>query len=107
MVTIKDVAQVAGVSVKTVSRVLTGNGYASDETRAKVQRAAQKLGYVPNRAASSLVTGRTMAIGMVVPNISSGFTPLSFSAPKRRHAKLATTPSSATQPTTSNKKKAF
>lgn len=76
MVTIKDVAQVAGVSVKTVSRVLTGNGYASDETRAKVQRAAQKLGYVPNRAASSLVTGRTMAIGMVVPNISSGFYPI-------------------------------
>lgn len=76
MVTIRDVARTAGVSIKTVSRVLTGNGYASEETRAKVEQAAHRLGYVPNRAASSLVTGRTMAIGMIVPNISSGFYPI-------------------------------
>ncbi len=76
MVTIKDVARHAGVSVKTVSRVLTGNGYASQDTRRKVEQAVRRLGYVPNRAASSLVTGRTMTIGMVVPNISSAFYPL-------------------------------
>jgi LacI family transcriptional regulator len=71
MVTIKDVAKTAGVSVKTVSRVLTGNGYASAATRAHVERAAKKLGYVPNRIASSLATGRTQSIGMVVPDIAS------------------------------------
>lgn len=76
MVTIKDVARTARVSAKTVSRVISGNGYASERTRSRVERAAQKLGYVPNRAASSLVTGRTMTIGMVVPNISSGFYPV-------------------------------
>jgi LacI family transcriptional regulator len=76
MVTIKDVARVAGVSVKTVSRVLSGNGYASEETRTKVERAAKKLGYVPNRIASGLASGRTMSIGMIVPNVSSPFYPL-------------------------------
>jgi LacI family transcriptional regulator len=73
MVTIRDVAKTAGVSIKTVSRVLTGNGYASAVTRTKVEAAAKKLGYVPNRVASSLATGRTMSIGMVVPDISSAY----------------------------------
>lgn len=67
----RDVARVAKVSLKTVSRVVSGNGYASEETRAKVEHAAQKLGYVPNRIASSLASGRTMSFGMVVPDIAS------------------------------------
>ena len=73
MVTIRDVARTAGVSIKTVSRVLTGNGYASAATRAQVERAAKKLGYVPNRIASSLASGRTLSIGMIVPDISSAY----------------------------------
>lgn len=73
MATIRDVARAAGVSIKTVSRVLTGNGYVSAKTRAQVERAAKQLGYVPNRVASSLVTGRTMSIGMIVPDISSAY----------------------------------
>jgi LacI family transcriptional regulator len=69
--TIHDVARAAQVSAITVSRVLSGNGYASARTRAAVEHAAKKLGYVPNRIASSLASGRTMAIGLVIPNISS------------------------------------
>ncbi|MCL4487189.1 MAG: LacI family transcriptional regulator [Chloroflexi bacterium] len=69
--TIHDVARAAEVSAITVSRVLSGNGYASAPTRAAVERAAKKLGYVPNRIASSLASGRTKAIGLVVPNIAS------------------------------------
>jgi LacI family transcriptional regulator len=71
--TIHDVARAAGVSAITVSRVLTGNGYASAATRAQVERAAKKLAYVPNRIASSLASGRTMSIGMIVPDISSAY----------------------------------
>ena len=71
MVTIRDVARTAGVSIKTVSRVLTGNGYASAATRAQVERAAKKLGYVPNRIASGLATGRTQSVGMVIPDIAA------------------------------------
>jgi len=70
-ITIREVARAADVSFKTVSRVLSGNGYASDETRRKVERAARKLGYVPNRIASGLARGRTMSIGMVIPDIAS------------------------------------
>ena len=73
MVTIRDVARTAGVSIKTVSRVLTGNGYASAATRAQVERAAKKLRYVPNRIASSLASGHTLSIGMIVPDISSAY----------------------------------
>jgi len=70
-VTIHDVARAAAVSAITVSRVLSGNGYASAATRSKVERAANKLGYVPNRVASGLASGRTQSIGMVVPDIAS------------------------------------
>ncbi len=69
--TIHDVARAAGVSAITVSRVLSGNGYASETTRQQVARAAEKLGYVPNRIASSLSSGRTQTIGMVIPDIAS------------------------------------
>jgi len=71
MVTVKEVARAAGVSTQTVSRVIRGKGYVSAQARSKVERAAQKLGYVPNRIASSLSSGRTMSLGMVVPDIAS------------------------------------
>jgi LacI family transcriptional regulator len=72
-VTIKDVARAAKVSAKTVSRVVSGRGYASSETRRRVNAVIQRLGYAPNRIASSMVTGRTMALGMVVPDVSYSF----------------------------------
>ena len=67
-VTLKDVAIRAGVSRSAVSRTFTEGASVSDKTRAKVQRAADALGYSPNALASSLTTGRTKLIGLVSNN---------------------------------------
>jgi len=60
-----DVARLAGVSQKTVSRVLNNEQYVSAEARQKVLDAAEALGYRLNKAARALVSGRTRAIGVV------------------------------------------
>jgi DNA-binding LacI/PurR family transcriptional regulator len=60
-----DVAQLAGVSQKTVSRVLNNEQYVSAEARQKVLDAAEALGYRLNKAARALVSGRSRAIGVV------------------------------------------
>ncbi len=73
MAGIADVARAAGVSKSTASRALTGAGYVSDETRARVQSAAAALGYVPTTSAVSLVTGRTQTIGVVMPTFDRWF----------------------------------
>lgn len=70
-VTLVDVAKKAGVSVMTASRALSGEGYASPDTRAKVQAAAQELGYAPNALARMMKGGRTNVIGVVVNDLSS------------------------------------
>lgn len=67
-VTLKDVAQRAGVSRSAVSRTYTEGASVSDKTRAKVEKAADALGYSPNALASSLTTGRTKLIGLVSNN---------------------------------------
>lgn len=60
-----DVARLAGVSQKTVSRVFNGEPTVSEETRERVLAAAARLGYRPNGAARALLTGRTYRIGVV------------------------------------------
>lgn len=65
--TLEEVAELAGVSRATVSRVINGKPRVSHETRVAVERAAARLGYVPNRAARSLVTRRNDSIGLVIP----------------------------------------
>ncbi|MGK6308902.1 LacI family DNA-binding transcriptional regulator [Variovorax sp. DT-64] len=72
-VTIRDVAQAAGVHVSTVSRALNPDKRAliSEEVLRVVEEAAQRLGYRPNRAASALRTGRTHTIGVLVPDITN------------------------------------
>jgi DNA-binding LacI/PurR family transcriptional regulator len=67
-VTLKDVAERAGVSRSAVSRTYTEGASVSLKTRRKVQRAAQELNYSPNALASSLTTGRTKLIGLVSNN---------------------------------------
>ncbi len=67
-VTLKDVAEKAGVSTSAVSRTFTEGASVSPKTRAKVERAADALGYSPNALASSLTTGRTKLIGLVSNN---------------------------------------
>lgn len=69
MVVIEDVATATGVSTATVSRALRGLTGVSDGTRARVLQAAQQLGYVPSSAASGLASGRTMAMGVLLPLI--------------------------------------
>jgi len=64
--TIEQVAAVAGVSRATVSRVINGSPKVSDSARSAVSHAVEQLGYVPNRAARSLVTRRTDSIALVV-----------------------------------------
>ena len=65
-----DVARIAGVSKSTASRALSGRGYVSEDTRARVEQAAAELGYVVSTAAASLVTGRTRNVGVVIPYIN-------------------------------------
>ena len=70
---IKDVAKVAGVSPTTVSRVLNNRGYISTETRSKVYKAMEQIGYYPNEIARALLNNRTYFIGIIVPSIISPF----------------------------------
>ena len=65
-----DVARLAGVSQKTVSNVVNGYPHVSPRLRAKVQRAIDELGYVPNNTARTLRTGRTGIIALALPNLS-------------------------------------
>ena len=64
--TIDEVARHAGVGRGTASRVVNGSPHVSDAARAAVQEAVEALGYVPNRAARSLVTRRTDTVALVV-----------------------------------------
>lgn len=72
-VTIHDVARRAQVSPATVSRALGSADRVRVETRERVLAAARELGYRPNPAAQSLITGRTGNIGIVVPDMSNPF----------------------------------
>jgi len=67
--TLKDVAQLAGTSVATASRVLAGVGLASEETRQRIVDAAQTLNYQPNLQARALRRQSSRAIGLVIPNL--------------------------------------
>ncbi len=69
MATLKDVAAECGLTVTTVSRVLNNRGYISDETRAKVFAAMDKLNYTPNEVARSLSKKSSNTIGVIVPHI--------------------------------------
>ncbi|WP_181435314.1 LacI family DNA-binding transcriptional regulator [Curtobacterium sp. MCBD17_013] len=70
---LRDVADRAGVSAKTVSNVVTGSVGVSPQTRKRVQRAIDELGYHPNALARGLKTGRTRIIALVLPDIRVPF----------------------------------
>src|SRR6266545_2155209 len=72
-VTIHDVARRAQVSPSTVSRALSASHLVRGTTRERVLAAAKELGYQPNPAARSLITGRTGNIGIVVPDLNNPF----------------------------------
>jgi LacI family transcriptional regulator len=72
-VTLEMVAERAGVSPSTVSRILNGTAVVSDDKRAAVDRAIAKLGFVPNPVARGLAGGRTLSVGVVTQAIDSPF----------------------------------
>lgn len=72
-VRLKDVAEHAGVSVRTVSNVVTGFAQVAPATRARVQSSIDALGYRPNMAARTLRRGRTGLVALVVPGVDSPY----------------------------------
>jgi len=75
MPTIKEVAELAGVSVGTVSHVITRSVHVSDSLRLKVEAAIRNLDYHPNHVARSLKTSRTRTLGIIVPDMTISFFP--------------------------------
>ena len=69
--TLRDVSEASGVSEMTVSRVLRGKGDVSAATREKVQQAAKRLGYVPNKIAGSLASSRVNLVAVIIPSLGN------------------------------------
>jgi LacI family transcriptional regulator len=72
-VTIIEVAEKAGVSFGTVSRVVNNDIHVKKETRERVLKVMEKLGYVANRQARSLAGGKSNIIGVLVPDLGTGY----------------------------------
>ncbi len=70
MVTLADIARLAGVSTMTVSKVLRGTGRISEATKRRVFKAADELGYVPNRLAGALSAQKSMLVAVLIPSIA-------------------------------------
>jgi len=71
--TLSDIAATIGVAPMTVSRVVNGTGYVSDETREKVMTAVRKMSYRPNGVARNLKRQRTDTVGLVLGDISNPY----------------------------------
>ncbi|MHC5268977.1 LacI family DNA-binding transcriptional regulator [Enterococcus sp. LJL98] len=76
MATIKDVANLAGLSVATVSRAINGSGYVSKESQKKIDQAVEALDFTPNEVARSLFQKKSKFIGLLLPDITNPFFPL-------------------------------
>ena len=73
MAGIKDICKMTGLSVATVSRVFNDSSLVSDKTKTKVLEAAKELNYRHNRIAAALRSGKSMTIGVIVPEINNHF----------------------------------
>ncbi|ARU03007.1 HTH-type transcriptional regulator GntR [Yoonia vestfoldensis] len=69
--TLRDVSEASGVSEMTVSRVLRNKGDVSAATRQKVQDAAKRLGYVPNKIAGALASSRVNLVAVIIPSLGN------------------------------------
>src|SRR4051794_41677907 len=90
MVTMSDVARLAGVSVTTVSHVVNGTRPASAATRRRVLAAIERTGYSPNTIARALARARTQSLGLAIggrgdPYPSRLVAPVERAAPAGRH----------------------
>ncbi|HAW13634.1 MAG TPA: LacI family transcriptional regulator, partial [Cellvibrionales bacterium] len=72
-VTMQDVADRAGVSPKTVSRVVNNEPRVSESTRKKIQKVIDELSFQPNKSAQSLAADRSLLIGLLYDNPSSTY----------------------------------
>jgi len=75
MTTIKDVAEKAGVSVATVSRVINNEKYVNEDLRRYVLKIVNDMGYQPDGIARGLRTKSTNVISLVIPDINNPFYP--------------------------------
>lgn len=82
--TARDVARILGISTATVSRAFTENAVIAPETRNKVLRIAERIGYQPNPFARTLTTKRSQLAGIVVADITNPFYPEVLAALTRR-----------------------
>lgn len=73
MVTVRDIAKVANVSVATVSRVINHTGRVGDDTRKRVEKIINDLNYVPNQVARSLYNKTSNLIGVILPDLGNPF----------------------------------
>ncbi len=71
--TLKDVAELAGTSVATASRVLTGSGFVAPETRTRILDATKALHYQPNLRARALRQQSSHSIGLIIPNLLNAY----------------------------------
>ena len=74
-ITLQDVARKAGVSAKTVSRVINNQGEISEATRQRILTIIDELGYRPNALARSLVSGKSSTVALIIPQITDPFFP--------------------------------
>ena len=74
-VTLRDVAERAGVSTAAISQALNDRGSLRPETRERIKAIAAELGYTPNKHAAALRSGRTMSIGFVMPAVGDAAAP--------------------------------
>ncbi len=68
---LKEIAELVGVSISTVSRALRDDPRVNKRTKERIISAARNMNYLPNQAAKSLITKKTMTIGLVLPNLRS------------------------------------
>lgn len=105
-VSLKDVAQRAGVSIKTVSNVVNNYQHVTPKMRAKVQQAIDELGYRPNLTARHLRKGRTGIIALAVPEFGNPyFAELAARSSTRRPG--TTTPCWSTTPVASGRRNSW
>lgn len=83
-ITTKDLAEICGVSRTTVTRALHGTGRISTETKQKILETARRMGYEPDLVARSLVSGKSMMIGVIVVDLRNQYFPKIVDAIERR-----------------------
>lgn len=72
-ITIKDIANVLGLTPSAVSKALSGHPRISDKTKKAVQEVAEKLEYQPNHLSSALRKGKSFLVGVIIPRVNSSF----------------------------------